>query len=120
MYDELIHDTEKIINNPTMSDYRIVSNNFQIASMVNFYLKPKLESVCLSINYHETLYSFLYNDKDLKGKNFIFIHNKNDFPENLKKYFSDYELIRNSRQYRNNSVIQEYTIWLVKNYSGKS
>ena len=120
MYDELIHDTEKIINNPTMSDYRIVSNNFQIASMVNFYLKPKLESVCLSINYHETLYSFLYNDKDLKGKNFIFIHNKNDFPENLKKYFSDYELIRNSRQYRNNLVIQEYTIWLVKNYSGKS
>ena len=120
MYETLLQDTKKIIENPDYHNYRVVSNNFQIPSMVNFYLNPSLESICLSIDYHETLYSFLYTNEDIKGEDFIFIYNKNYFPNNIKKYFSDYELIDTSVQYRNGDIINEYTIWLVKNYSGKN
>ena len=120
MYNTLLQDTKKIIEKPDYRNYRVVSNNFQIPSMVNFYLRPSLESICLSIDYHETLYSFLYSNEDIKGEDFIFIFNKNYFPNNLKKYFSDHELIDTSIQYRNGIAINEYTIWLVKNYSGKS
>ena len=43
-------------------DYRILANNFQIPSMINIYLNPEQEASCLSIGYHETLYSFIYKD----------------------------------------------------------
>jgi hypothetical protein len=119
MYNTLLQDTKKIIEKPDYHNYRVVSNNFQIPSMVNFYLRPNLESICLSIDYHETLYSFLYTNEDIKGEDFIFIYNKNYFPNNLKKYFSDHELIDTSIQYRNGEIINEYTIWLAKNYKGK-
>ena len=87
--------------------------------MINFYLNPELEAICLSIDYHETLYSFLYDQNLIKGNDFIYIHDKEDFPKKLKPYFGSYKQILNSNAYRNNSPIATYSIWLVKNYTGK-
>ena len=120
MYNSLIEDTKNLLmENSYLNDLRIVSNEFQIPSMINFYLNPKHESICLSIDYHETLYSFLYDQSSIKGEDFIYIHDKNKFPEKLKPYFDSYELILSSEESRNNSSIASYTVWLVKNYTGK-
>jgi len=120
MYSNLINDTKKILlKEPDLAKLRIVSNEFQIPSMINFYLNPKLEAICLSIDYHETLYSFLYDQNLIKGNDFIYIHDKEDFPKKLKPYFGSYKQILNSNAYRNNSPIATYSIWLVKNYTGK-
>ena len=120
MYNSLIEDTKNLLmENSYLNDLRIVSNEFQIPSMVNFYLNPKHEAICLSIDYHETLYSFLYDQSSIKGEDFIYIHDKNKFPEKLKPYFDSYELILSSEESRNNSSIASYTVWLVKNYTGK-
>ena len=32
------------------------ANNYQVISIINHHLKPKKEAVCLSTNYHKTLY----------------------------------------------------------------
>ena len=120
MYSNLIDDTKKMfLDNPELSKLRIVSNEFQIPSIINFYLNPKNEAICLSIDYHETLYSFLYDQNDIKGDSFIYIHDKKDFPGKLKPYFDSYTQILSSEIYRNNAPIAKYSIWLVKNYSGK-
>ena len=120
MYSNLIDDTKKMfLDNPELSKLRIVSNEFQIPSIINFYLNPKNEAICLSIDYHETLYSFLYDQNDIKGDSFIYIHDKKDFPVKLKPYFDSYTQILSSEEYRNNAPIAKYSIWLVKNYSGK-
>ena len=120
MYSNLIDDTKKMfLDNPELSKLRIVSNEFQIPSIINFYLNPKNESICLSIDYHETLYSFLYDQNDMKGDSFIYINDKKDFPVKLKPYFDSYTEILSSEEYRNNALIAKYSIWLVKNYSGK-
>ena len=52
-----------------------------------------MEAICLSIDYHETLYSFLYDQNSIKGEDFIYIHDKDVFPEKLKPYFDNYELL---------------------------
>jgi len=120
MYTNLINDTEKmLLEEPDLAKLRIVSNEFQIPSMINFYLNPKYEAICLSIDYHETLYSFLYNQNDTKGEDFIYIHDKKDFPQKLKPYFDSYNLILTSEEFRNDTSIATYSIWLVKNYLGK-
>ena len=120
MYSNLIDDTKKMfLDNPELSKLRIVSNEFQIPSIINFYLNPKNESICLSIDYHETLYSFLYDQNDMKGDSFIYINDKKDFPVKLKPYFDSYTEILSSEEYRNNALIAKYSIWLVKNYSVK-
>lgn len=120
MYNNLIEDTKNLlIDNEDLNGLRIVSNEFQIPSMINFYLNPKMEAICLSIDYHETLYSFLYEQESLLGKDFIYIHDKEKFPEKIKPYFDSYELILGSEESRNNSSVASYTVWLVKNYAGK-
>ncbi len=121
MYSNLIKDTEKILNEkPALAKLRIVSNEFQIPSMINFYLNPNYEAICLSIDYHETLYSFLHKQSDLIGDDFIYIHDKKVFPEKLKAYFDSYDLIQTTEELRNDSTISIYSIWLVKNYNGRN
>ena len=120
MYSNLINDTKRLLyEKPDLAKLRIVSNEFQIPSMINFYVNPPQEAICLSIDYHETLYSFLYNQRDLVGNDFIYIHDKKAFPNKLKTYFDSYELILNSEQFRNDSSVSMFSIWLVKGYAGK-
>ena len=120
MYASLIEDIKTtVMNDVSNSGLRIVSNEFQIPSIINFYLNPKLEAICLSIDYHETLYSFHYNQDRLVGNDFIYIHDKKEFPEKIKPYFDSFEPVLISTKSRNNAVIANHSVWLVKNYKGK-
>ena len=67
---------KKMLNEqPDLAKLRIVSNEFQIPSMINFYLNPTMEAICLSIDYHETPCILSYMIKTvLRGKtSFIFM-----------------------------------------------
>jgi hypothetical protein len=104
---------------PELQNKRIVANNFQIPSMVNFYIKPKLEASCLSIGYHETLYSFIHSDKDLKGREFLFIAKGNSIPASIKPYFSNLKVLHQFQSMRDENVVAKYSLWLATNYKGK-
>jgi hypothetical protein len=114
-------DLQAFLNDyPLSSQLRIVSNNFQIPSMVNLYAPQPLNATCLSIGYHETFYSFLYPDAELIGKDFLFLWKGTEFPEKLRSYFSDIEFVKSFTSMRRNEPIQTFGLWHVKNYTGKS
>ena len=104
---------------PELQNKRILANNFQIPSMVNFYLKPKLEASCLSIGYHETLYSFIHSDQDFKSKEFLFITRGNSIPPSIKPYFSNLKVLHKFQSIRGDNVVAKYSLWLAINYKGK-
>ena len=104
---------------PELQNKRILANNFQIPSMVNFYLKPKLEASCLSIGYHETLYSFIHSDQDFKSKEFLFITRGNSIHPSIKPYFSNLKVLHKFQSIRGDNVVAKYSLWLATNYKGK-
>jgi len=112
--------SEYLNQNPDLNQKRILSNNFQIPSMINFYLNPELEAGCLSIGYHETLYSFLYHDDQLKGNDFLYLFEGKNFPEWLKPYFDDYKILHQFESVRGSKIISAYSLWQVTNYHGKN
>jgi 4-amino-4-deoxy-L-arabinose transferase-like glycosyltransferase len=104
---------------PELQDKRILANNFQIPSMVNFYIKPKLEASCLSIGYHETLYSFIHSDKDFRGDEFLFIAKGNSIPASILPYFANLKVLHQFQSTRDENVVAKYSLWLATNYKGK-
>lgn len=106
-------------NNSKLKNKRILADNYQIPSMINFYLKPNLEATTLSINYHSTLYSFLYNDSMFKGEDFLFLKRGRNFPDNYKPYFEDIDLLEILQSKRDGENIATYSLWYVKSYKGK-
>ena len=111
---------EFLDNNTEYANYRILANNFQIPSMINIYLNPRKEASCLSIGYHETLYSFINNDKDLVGSDYLFISSGKKFPKKCEKYFDEKILLKQFSSKRNKEKVKNFSIWLVKGYKGKS
>ena len=109
---------EYLNQNPDLKQKRILSNNFQISSMINFYLNPELEASCLSIKYHETLYSFLYHDDELKGNDFLYLSEGKNFPNWLKPYFDEYKILHQFESVREHKIISSYSLWQVYNYHG--
>jgi len=119
-YQSIIYDLSEYLNNfPELKEKRILSNNFQIPSIINFYLKPKLEAGCLSIGYHETLYSFLYPDEKYIGDNFLYLSKSSQFPNKIKPYFSNIKLIKQFSSKRDSKIISEFSLWEANGYSGK-
>ena len=110
---------EYLQQNPNLKQKQIMANNFQIPSIINFYLKPELEAGCLSIGYHETLYSFLYPDNKLKGQDFLFLTEGKKMPKWLYSYFENIKFLENFESKRGTHLISEYTLWWVENYRGK-
>lgn len=106
-------------DNPELMNKRILADNYQIPSMINFYLNPDLEATTLSINYHSTLYSFLYDDTSFKGNDFLFLKRGKIFPDNYKPYFEDIHLLDILYSIRDKKEIASYSLWSVKNYKGK-
>ena len=81
MYTSLVKDVEtSIMDDLEMNKLRIVSNEFQIPSIINFYLNPQHEAICLSIDYHETLLFSLRSTKLDWKISFIFMI-KRSFPK---------------------------------------
>ena len=120
MYDGFLNGLEKFLNeNPELRNTRIATNNFQIPSMINFYLEPKLEATCLSIGYQKTLYSFLYPNITQKNDNFIFIKHGMGYPKFLDNYFSDILPLKEFKVQRANQILSNFSLWHVKNFSGE-
>ena len=87
--------------------------------MINFYLNPDLEAITLSIDYHSTLYSFLYNDINFIGKDFLFLKRGREFPDNYKLYFENINLLDTFYSKRYGVNIATYSLWHVTNYKGE-
>jgi 4-amino-4-deoxy-L-arabinose transferase-like glycosyltransferase len=121
LYQCFNNDLKDFLNEQTPgSPLRIVSNNYQIPSMINLYASQPVKATCLSIGYHETLYAFLYPDEDLIEDDFLFLWKGTEFPEKLRPYFSNIEFIKSFTSMRGDNPIRSYGFWLVKNYTGKS
>ena len=106
-------------NNPDLNNKRFLAENYQIPSMINFYLNPDLEATTLSINYHSTLYSFLHHDNNFIGKDFLFLKRGEWFADNYKPYFENIYLLDTFYSKRNGKNIATYSLWHVTNYKGK-
>lgn len=120
-YYNFLYDLKKYYNeNKEIKKYRIVSNNYQLPSMINLYVKPEKEAICLSIRgYHETLYSFIYNDNLLKGKDYLFIWYGTKFPKSYSKYFKSVKKVKTFYSYRKKKKIKTFILWFAENYKGK-
>ena len=105
---------------PELQNKRLLADNYQIPSMINFYLNPSLEASALSINYHETLYSFLYQDGMFIGKDFLFLKRGKTFPKKFTPYFDDAILLQLFESKRLGQKVAGYSLWSVTNYRGKS
>ena len=105
---------------PELQNKRLLADNYQIPSMINFYLNPSLEASALSINYHETLYSFLYQDGMFVGKGFLFLKRGKTFPKKFTPYFDDAILLQLFESKRLGQKVAGYSLWSVTNYRGKS
>ena len=120
MYDGFLKGLEKFLNeNPELSNTRIATNNFQIPSMINFYLEPKLEATCLSIGYQQTLYSFLYPNITQKNDDFIFIKHGMGFPKFLENHFTEILPLKEFKVRRGEQILSNFSLWHVKDFSGE-
>ena len=118
VYKDLLIEIPKILrDSPELRGLRIASNNYQIPSIVNFYLEPHLEATCLSIGYHETLYSFIHDD--IIGEDFLFIKPKYGRPDWMESNFQSMSFIKEFTAIRDNNIIAKYSVWHLKNYLGK-
>ena len=105
---------------PELQNKRLLADNYQIPSMINFYLNPRLEASALSINYHETLYSFVYQDGMFVGNDFLFLKRGKTFPKKFTPYFDDAILLQLFESKRLGQKVAGYSLWSVTNYRGKS
>ena len=105
---------------PKLQNKRLIADNYQIPSMINFYLNPRLEASALSINYHETLYSFLHQDGIFVGNDFLFLKRGKSFPKKFVPYFEEASLLQLFESKRVGQKVAMYSLWSVNNYRGKS
>jgi len=87
--------------------------------MINFYLNPQLEASAISINYHETLYSFLHPDGMFIGNDFLFLKRGKTFPKKFTPYFDETSLLQIFESKRLGQKVAIYSLWSVINYHGK-
>lgn len=90
---------------------RLVANNYQIPSLINQYLKPQKEALCLSINYHPTLYSFLYPNRLQETYQQLYIHKGLNPPTFLAKSYSVRGPIYHFKTVIRAETIADFTLW---------
>lgn len=123
-YNALRYDFKEYYDSNMDKDTRIFSLNYQIPSMINFYINPEKEAVCLNWGtYHPTVFDFWYKDSDFIGNDFYHITTSLD-TNLISKYFDNVEYITNFQSYRKklNSEIRyldNYYVFLCKNYHGR-
>ena len=123
-YNAIRYDIKDYYKNNMNKNIRIFSLNYQIPSMINFYINPEMEAVCLNWDtYHPTSFDFWYNDGDFIGNDFYYI-SASDNTDLISKYFESFEYITNFQSKRktlNGKIIllDNYHIFLCKNYKGR-
>ncbi len=97
-----------------------MSQSYQTPSMVNFYVRPKLEAICVNLgNYHLTVYNSIYPDKFFQGKDF-YVLGGDVFSSRLLNVFDEASAIKKFTSYRNGKVIDTFTLYYCKNYHGNA
>lgn len=123
-YNAIRCDIKDYYKNNMNNDIRIFALNYQIPSMVNFYVKPEKEAVCLNWNtYHPTSFDFWYNDKDFIGEDFYYI-STSDNTDLITQYFEGCEYVTNFTSKRKSlngkiRILDTFHIFLCKNYKGR-
>ena len=101
-------------------DRHILSSSYQLPSMINLYLKPKKDAICISRgNYHETMYSFIYPDEVLIGKDFyVLLRSKGD---KLLRCFEEVNKLREFIPMRAGRKLpgRVYYLYEAKGYRGR-
>ncbi len=105
-------------DHPEYASYSILAKNYQIPSMVNFYVHPDSEALCIPVGYHKTLYSFLYPDEALIGKDFLFLTTGANLPKKVEPLFSTSVRLDTFQSYRSDQKVRNYSLWLVTGYKG--
>lgn len=126
-FNSLKYDLKDFYENGMDKNIRMVALNYQIPSIINFYLKPEKEAVCLNFGtYHPTVFDFWYDDNEFKGDNMYFITTSENHIF-LNKYFDSYEYVTNFTSYRKyrklngdlkTRKLDTYYLLLCKNYKG--
>jgi 4-amino-4-deoxy-L-arabinose transferase-like glycosyltransferase len=105
---------------PEFDATRVVADNYQVPSMVNLYLQPRVEAVGLSLaGYHKTEYSILYPPNTLAKENFLFLAPGEVLPARLRDYFATVEKKRAFISRRNGRELGRFTLWYVTDYNGQ-
>lgn len=123
-YNAIRFELKEYYNSNMNKNIRIFGLNYQIPSMINFYINPQKEAVCFNWGtYHPTVFDFFYDDKDFIGNDFYYITASSD-TNLLYKYFDNIEYITNFQSYRkllNNDIrkLDNFYIFLCKNYKGR-
>ena len=106
---------------PELQKIRIVGNNYQIPSMVNMYVRPKIEAAGLSLgDYHKTLYTMLYPGKAFANKPLLLLNEGEEFPKEFRPYFSTVEKKQTFISRRHGEEVGRFTLWYVTGYRGRS
>ena len=123
-YNAVRYDLKEYYDSYMDKDIRMFGLNYQIPSMLNFYINPEKEAVCLNWGtYHPTVFDFWYNDGDFIGNDFYHISTSSD-TNFISKYFDNIEYITNFQSYRkklNGDIryLDNYYVFLCKNYHGR-
>ncbi|AFR70662.1 glycosyl transferase family 39 [Brachyspira pilosicoli B2904] len=123
-YNAIRYDLKDYYDSNMDKNIRMFGLNYQIPSMINFYIDTEKEAVCLNWNtYHPTVFDFWYKDNDFIGNDFYHITTSSD-TNLISQYFDNVEYITNFQSYRKNlngeiRYLDNYYIFLCKNYHGK-
>ena len=100
---------------------RIMSRSYQTPSMINFYVRPKLEAISVALgNYHLTIYNTLYPDEVFRGKDFYYIYHGDTWYPRLFDLFDEVKEVRQFTSYRRGKAIRTFTLYYCKNYQGNA
>ncbi|MBI3073638.1 MAG: glycosyltransferase family 39 protein [Deltaproteobacteria bacterium] len=110
-----------LASRPDLARYRVLSNNYQIPSMLITYAAPTLVPTCLSIDgYHDTFYLKLVTDSSLIGHDHLFLLEGDAFPDAFRAHFVSVEFVQSFVSRRAGATIATFSLWLVRNYRGRA
>ena len=101
-------------------DVRIMSRNYQTPSMINLYVRPKLEAAYFNLgNYHLSIYNTVYPDEVFRGQDFYYIyHGEDTWYPRLFDLFDEVKEVKRFSSYRGNKKVRTFTLYYCKNYRG--
>ncbi len=117
-YNSIRYDMKEYYENNMDKNLRIFGLNYQNPSMVNFYVKPDIESVTLNFaTYHPTVFDFWYNDDEFVGTDMYYLGGSK-ISDAFKNRFDEVTLVTNFVSYRGDRKLATFSLFLCKNYKG--
>ncbi len=100
-------------------DVRILGRTYRIPSLINLYVRPKLEAVYVDLgDYRSTVYTRVYPDNVFRGKNFYYLYYGEAWYPRLFNLFDEVKEIKQFTSYRGDKPIRTFTLYYCKNYRG--